>query len=270
MSEPRQGRIIWRELLSVRPEAAADFYRELFGWSVTEGRGQRWLWQGRSRIAGLSPLPADGVATPASVWLVYVTVDDLAATLDGARRRGIAAAAGPVVDATSKSRFAVLGHRRGALTAPIEHDDAAARPAEPAPARGADGRAIPMPPVGHFCWHQLNSGESDLAAFETDFATLFGWKLDQRTNGSAQRGTFYVDGVPVAGLHTMPEKADAPDHWLPFVRVADVRAAAAEAAANDGRVMVAPRRHPAGAAHGAFAVLADPTGGVVGVADIAA
>lgn len=71
------GRVVWSELLSRDPAAAAEFYRLLAGFDVEviERRGGQYTLlnaQGVNR-AGIMEMPADDIA-PA--WLTYFGVDD--------------------------------------------------------------------------------------------------------------------------------------------------------------------------------------------------
>ena len=52
--------------------------------------------------------------------------------------------------------------------------------------------------------------------------------------------------------------------WLPYVRVADAKAAAAAARAAGGKVL----REPLGIGRAVVAVIADPTGAPVGIAQV--
>ena len=71
------GRVVWSELLSGDPAAAAEFYRQLVGFDVEviERRGGQYTFlnaQGVNR-AGVMEMPAEDVEP---TWLTYFGVDD--------------------------------------------------------------------------------------------------------------------------------------------------------------------------------------------------
>jgi predicted enzyme related to lactoylglutathione lyase len=77
MTRAAPGRVVWSELLSRDPAAAAHFYRMLAGFDVEviERRGGQYTLlnaQGVNR-AGIMEMPADEIAP---VWLTYFGVDD--------------------------------------------------------------------------------------------------------------------------------------------------------------------------------------------------
>ncbi len=73
---------MWFDLTSSDSGKTAGFYRELFGWNITEAPSagyQAWIgagqpWAGVTEAAAGSP----------ALWLPYVVVDDLAAAKDKA------------------------------------------------------------------------------------------------------------------------------------------------------------------------------------------
>ena len=73
---------------------------------------------------------------------------------------------------------------------------------------------------------------------------------------------FRAGDRPVAGIEKIPEGAQFPPHWLAYVAVDDVDATAKRAGELGGQVYKEPTDIPK---VGRFAVLADPTGGVIAI-----
>jgi predicted enzyme related to lactoylglutathione lyase len=94
---------------------------------------------------------------------------------------------------------------------------------------------------GRFVWYELMT--TDMEAAKTFYADLLGWgSRDVSTPGSAY-SVFTVGDVPVAGLMPLPEDArrgGVPPHWLGYVGVDDVNAAAAQVVKLGGAVHVPP------------------------------
>jgi predicted enzyme related to lactoylglutathione lyase len=117
------------------------------------------------------------------------------------------------------------------------------------------------PTTGTFCWADLQT--TDPATARAFYAKVLGWTFTDVT-GSMPYAVASVDGGMTAGVMALPapaKAAGAPPHWLPYVAVDDVDATVARAAELGGRVLSPTMT----TGEGAFAVLADPTGGVFAV-----
>jgi len=101
------GALSWNDLLSPDVEASAAFYRDLFGWEVTEveaSDGQYWSITNGGRLnGGMMPLPPGG--HPA--WNLYFACEDADATIAQAGEHGAETVMGPI-DVPNGSRFAIL------------------------------------------------------------------------------------------------------------------------------------------------------------------
>jgi predicted enzyme related to lactoylglutathione lyase len=101
------GALNWNDLISPDVEAAAPFYRDLFGWEVEQipgAEGQYWSITNGGRInGGMMPMPPGG--HPA--WNLYFAVEDVDAAVARAGELGGATVMGPM-DIPNGSRFAVL------------------------------------------------------------------------------------------------------------------------------------------------------------------
>jgi uncharacterized protein len=101
------GALSWNDLLSPDVEASAAFYRDLFGWEVTEvegSDGQYWSITNGGRLnCGMMPLPPGG--HPA--WNLYFACEDADATIAQAGEHGAETVMGPI-DVPNGSRFAIL------------------------------------------------------------------------------------------------------------------------------------------------------------------
>ena len=109
----REGEWLWAELWTTDPERAAAFYREVFGYAITEGgKGTPDSYVlsagGRAR-AGIMRSPD---ATLKSVWIPYVRVADVARTIARAEQGGARIIVAP--RAHHRSQVAVLVDPLGA------------------------------------------------------------------------------------------------------------------------------------------------------------
>ena len=242
MSSPHlPGKFVWFEQASADPRRARAFYEPLFRWhfeAVPMGEQSYTMIVGPTGegIGGL--IPADGAG--AARWISYLSVADVDAACATALAAGAKARVAPAD---------VAGHGRGALIADptgaelwLWRSNAGDRP-DPA-----------QTPVGAWYWNELETPDAKTAlAF---YERVAGYTHDAMDMGA--QGTYYLlksaDGVARAGLM---QTTMSPPMWLPYVRVADCDASAAQAATLGAQVVVAPTDIPG---VGRFAVLIDPQG----------
>ncbi len=113
---------------------------------------------------------------------------------------------------------------------------------------------------GHFTWFDLMT--TDTAEDERFYGDALGYGT-QKWDGPMPYTIWSAGGVPFGGLMDLPEKAramGAPSHWLGYVAVPDVDAAAAKATSLGATVLVPPTTITPTAK---FTVLADPQGAVI-------
>lgn len=117
---------------------------------------------------------------------------------------------------------------------------------------------------GTFSWTDL--GTTDPEAAKRFYAELLGWSFEDQDAGG---GNVYVEasieGDAVAGLYSQPEQQRAqgvPPFWFSYVTVASADAAAERAAELGAEVHAGPFDVVEA---GRMAVIADPTGAMIGV-----
>ena len=120
------GAFSWCELMTSDPQAAADFYGKLLGWTfdtMEMGMGPyRVVKVGEAAMGGIMGMPPDAPAGMPPVWGCYVTVDNADETA------GECAALGgkvlmPPTDIEGVGRFSVLQDPQGAVFSVIAYLD---------------------------------------------------------------------------------------------------------------------------------------------------
>jgi predicted enzyme related to lactoylglutathione lyase len=246
MSEHTTGLFVWTELMTKDVAAARDFYAGLFGWTFKSenmgGMEYHMAHVGEKAVAGMMALqPGQG---DQSYWINYVTVDDVDKQLTRTAERGGRKLVDPM-EIPNIGRFAVISDPNGACIAPYRGTEAATPPET-------------SPGAGDFCWHELMTNDPEAA--KKFYPEIFGWELEKDESSGQTYWMFKAGGKPVAGIDKIREGAGFPPHWLSFVLVADVDAAAKKVTALGGRIFKEPTDIPN---IGRFAVFADPTGGVL-------
>ena len=113
-------------------------------------------------------------------------------------------------------------------------------------------------PNGVPCWADVSA--TDVRASGAFYTAVLGWRVPEPEEQWGGYVTAEVDGQPVAGIG--PVQDGAPPAWTPYLATDDVEGVAATASAHGGSVLapvmdVGPL--------GRMAILADPSGAVVGL-----
>jgi len=113
---------------------------------------------------------------------------------------------------------------------------------------------------GTFCWNEYVT--RDMAGAENFYTSLLGWKAVESGMPGMKYTMFKANDKHVGGLMEMPSDvpAEVPSHWMAYIEVDDVDAAAAKVTELGGQLLHGPQDVPT---VGRFCIIQDPTGGVV-------
>jgi predicted enzyme related to lactoylglutathione lyase len=246
-----RGRFLWYELMTTDSKAAQTFYTKAVGWGLMEWKGTDTspyvMWcRGETPIGGVMTLPDEARKMGAPPhWMPYIGTLDVDGTCQQATTLG-AAIYVPPTDIPMVGRFAVLADPQGATFAVFTPSSA------PATASGA-------PQIGDFSWHELVT--TDHVAAYGFYHALVGWEKSGE-HDMGQMGLYQMygrHGHTLGGMFNKPKEMAAPPHWLLYVRVGDVRAAAAAVTAHGGKILHGPVEVPGG---DWIVQCQDPQGGV--------
>jgi predicted enzyme related to lactoylglutathione lyase/AcrR family transcriptional regulator len=227
---------IWYELITSDLEAAARFYGDVAGWSMSAvgapGRDYRQWSIGGETIGGAMALSAEAAANGMRpVWLGYLNVDDV----DDSVARIVAAGGAahmPAWDIPGVGRIAMVGDPQGAafyVMAPVGEG--------PSPSF-APGRP------GHGGWHELHT--TDWRSALAFYGERFGWAeanaMDMGAMGTYQ--LFKAGGDAIGGMMNSP--AYPRPMWLYYFNVDDIHAAKSRVEASGGTILNGPHEVPGG------------------------
>jgi predicted enzyme related to lactoylglutathione lyase len=246
MPEYAPGTPSWVELSSPDTDAAAEFYRELMGWTATdpgppETGGYRMFQQGEQRVAGLMGHMQESQPT---AWATYVSVADADETATKVKAAGGSVIVEPM-DVTDIGRMAVFVDPTGAVFGVWQ----------PKTFAGADLVNEP----NSLCWNEVLTREADRdKAF---YPAVFGWEAGRPGfEGAPESYTIWeLAGKPVGGMMEMTDDffpAEVPPHWSTCFAVADCDAVTAKARELGATVITEPMDMPIGR----FAGFIDPQG----------
>lgn len=121
MTKPKTGEISWNELVTTNTQAAGSFYGKLFGWQTelftppgkTNDMPPYTLFKTDPNTMGIGGMMQSPHPEAGSLWIPYVAVDDVDASLAKANKLG-AKTCLPVTSIPDVGRIAVITDPQGA------------------------------------------------------------------------------------------------------------------------------------------------------------
>jgi predicted enzyme related to lactoylglutathione lyase len=237
MPDPNlRGRFVWHELMTTDTKSAADFFTKVVGWKTQAWANDpaytMFVAKGRP-MAGLMVIPEEAkkMGTPPN-WLTYIGTPDVDGTARQATSLGAKILRQPS-DIPKVGRFAVIQDPQGAVFAAFT------------PAQDASSDASPV--VGDFSWHELVT--TDWPAAFSFYQRLFGWEKTNAMDMGPEMGTYQMygrGGKTLGGMLNQPKQRQGPPSWLPYIRVADSKNAAARVKKLGGQLVSGPMEVPGG------------------------
>ncbi len=228
------GSFVWYDQMSNDLPGAEAFYSKVVGWTLAPNtmNQQRYtlLKAGETMVGGLMPIPAEATGVRPA-WMGYIAVDDVKAYADKVKAAG-GAIHREATEIPNIGTFAVAADPHGAGFLLFEANSDATPDAEPAK-------------PGSIGWHELHGGDPESSfAF---YSGLFGWTkgeaMDMGSMGTYQ--IFTAKGRQSGGM--MKKTAQEPmAHWLYYINVEAIDAAAERVKSAGGQVLNGPMEVPGG------------------------
>jgi predicted enzyme related to lactoylglutathione lyase len=243
------GKFVWRDLLTQDLPAVERFYGTLFGWEFEAGDSGRVVYRtithrGRP-IGGVFYTEPRDQDVNRSQWVSYLSVSDVDGAVEQVRAAGGTVHTEPR-DFPDRGRIAVVSDAQGALLAVVRSSGGDPEDREPM--------------LDEWMWTELWT--NDVAAAESFYGNLVGYQPDTlRPYEASSYLVFMRDGRPRAGLIEAPDDRVRPN-WLPYLRVDDPAAVAAQVESLGGKVLLAPDDD---VRNGDVAIIADPSGAALTV-----
>lgn len=244
------GKFVWADLVTDDVLAAQKFYTALFGWKFYDYGGYLIGRNDDRPLCGMfqRPRPADPSAKPR--WLGYLSVANVErarATVTKAGGRVLA----PPQKMPKRGEQAVFADAEGALFGVIKSSS-------------GDPQDFLAEP-GDWIYIQLLSRDGRQAA--EFYRAVGGYEIIANTR-SNQLSDYVLasKGYARATVRTIrTDDEQARPTWLPFVRVRSVSESLAKAKALGGKALVEPKPE---LFDGKVALIADPTGGAIGILEL--
>ena len=254
VTEYANGVPSWTDLATPDPEAAKEFYGQLFGWTFetdpTDQPGNDYIMcnKGDAAAAGIMKLSDEMAASGMPpVWSSYVTVADIDATAEK-----VAAAGGQVMqppfDVMKAGRMAVFGDPSGAAICGWQ-------------AKEHIGAEV-VNEHGALTWNELMT--PDPRAVADFYEAVFGWKANHAPMEGMEYTVFMVDGGSENGIAgaMKPPMEGMPAFWGVYFNVDDAEATVKRAKELGASVMMEASLTPG---VGTLAAMADPQGAMFSI-----
>jgi predicted enzyme related to lactoylglutathione lyase len=241
----RNGEVVWRELVTPNPKAAAAFYNALLGWTIEPvsgaSEGYMLIRQGGTPIGGIIQMPAT-VRNAGGEWICSLSVSDVDAMAKSAQTNGATVLVQPI-DVSGRGRSAVV---RDPLGAPFALLHSAT--GDPASTTASDNGWL---------WTELWSTN---VASSLDFYTkALGATVERKRDGDREYTLLKAGDKEVAGVVKNPVE-NIRAHWVNYIKVSDPAAMVEKAAGLGAKVILKPT---AAVRNGTLGLILDPTGAPV-------
>jgi predicted enzyme related to lactoylglutathione lyase len=250
------GRFVWGDLVTSDVAAAADFYGKVFGWTFETYGGEED--RDTYTLALADGLPIGGIVfdqramkgkTPSARWVGLISVADVKASAAAVTAGGGAVVYAPVM-LGQRGETAVFRDPEGTLFGVV---------------RSANGDPLDFAgDVNEWYWVDLWTGDVDKAtAF---YRSVIGYDTAPIADDGPRSGVRLLSGGFARAGIMQKRDAKVSSTWLPYLRVADIKAATAATKQAGGKVLL----EPVAMQSATVAIVADPTGAPVGIVQVAA
>ncbi len=239
------GSVVWADLLTDDPQAAIEFYEEVFGWEIAKSADEDyWLIRiDGERIAGIALHQPRNADNSENQWLVSLSVADVGTTAELVEQQG-----GEIIEApqsvSARGRMAIVADPQGAAIVLL---------------RSAGGDPQPSAPArNNWLWSELWTRDTVAAA--SFLRTVADYEVkrlpdaeddDTLILGRGNRAQVGVVSLPFENVES---------HWLNYIAVDNIEQTLQRIQDNGGSILVRPASDDE-----AFAIVSDPTGGVFAV-----
>ena len=248
------GRWVWGDLVTSDVAVAAEFYGKVFGWTYETygGEDDRDTYT----LVLAAGLPIGGMVfderamkdnVPSARWIGLISVPDVRAAADAVTKGGGKVMVAPKM-LGERGETAVFRDPEGTLFGVVRSKNG-----DPADYVGE---------LNEWVWLDLWTADVDRAA--TFYSAVAGYEVLPLQQEGVRSGVHLVSGGYVRAGIMQKHDARETAAWLPYVRVADAKAATEKARAAGGRVI----REPVTLGRVIVAIIADPTGAPLGVAQL--
>jgi len=237
----------WIELATDDPQAAQQFYGQLFGWQIDISDDPQYGGYAMGMIDGRAAAGIGGKtdASRPTVWSLYVGTDYIEGLVGRVTQEGGTVVA-PPFDVRDQGRMAVFQDPAGAFISAWQ---------------GTQPGTFISDQPNAFSWAELNA--RDITNVTPFYERVFDWTTRTTDGGDQPYYEFQHSGRSILGALEMPPElpSEIPAYWLIYFDVEDVDSAFARAVELGATEVVGAQEFPGGR----FAIVSDPQGATFGL-----
>jgi uncharacterized protein len=241
------GQVVWRDLVTPNPKLAAEFYKNVFGWTssqVISGDQPYWIFKSNGKpVSGMFQM-SEGKKNSGGVWIPYFSVSSLEDFIKKSRSGGSNLIVKPI-ELAGRGTVALLTDPQGAFFAIIKSSNG-----DPAPAEPSD--------MG-FLWNELWS--NDIQKSADFYKMIFNSQLEDRKDDERPYVVIKNNGKLSSGVIKNPVE-NSGSNWVQYVRVSDVKSVEQKVKDAGGKIII-----PADSTirEGTVSVFLDPAGAPIAI-----
>ena len=245
--EYNYGQVVWRDLVTPNPKLAAQFYKDVFGWTSSQVGTEDnpyWIFKSSSKPVGGMYLTSDAKKDAGGEWVPYFSVSSVSDFITRSKSAG-----GNVIvkqtELAGRGNVALLTDPQNAYFAIIKS------------LNGDPSTADPM--EFQFLWNE--QWANDMQKSADFYKTIFNYQLEEKKDDDREYILMKNNGKLSSGIITNPVE-NVRSHWIQYVRVSDVKGTEQKAKNAGAKILI-----PADSTirNGTVAVFVDPTGAPIAI-----
>ncbi|MEP1955142.1 MAG: VOC family protein [Algoriphagus sp.] len=239
------GKIVWHDLASPNPEASAAFYEAVFGWTtVPHGEGEKMVWVFKSDDKPVALMAYYQTENGSGEWIGAISVADVTDATSKAKAQG-AKIIKKAMNVDDRGSISFIQDPQGASISLIKLTNG-----DPEPG---------LAEMNTFLGQELWSTETSQSA--SFYSSVVGYTAEETDTQKVPYTLFKMGDMNCAGMLKNPATT-VRSHWVPYIRVADLKETLAKATKAGAKVLVEPNPE---IRNGSVALLMDPTGAPLAV-----
>ena len=241
------GQVVWRDLVTPDPKGAAEFYKNVFGWTsaqVGTDENQYWIFKSSGKpVAGMY-LMSDAKKDAGGEWVPYFSVSSLNDFINKSKSAGGNVIVKPT-ELAGRGSVALLTDPQNAYFAII---------------KSVNGDPVNTEAMEfQFLWNELWS--NDMSKSSDYYRTIFNSQLEEKKDDARPYVVIKNNGKPSSGIIKNPVE-NARTNWVQYVRVTDVKSIEQKVKDAGGRVIIPSDPE---IRKGTVSVFLDPSGAPLGI-----
>ncbi len=246
-NEYNYGQVVWRDLVTPNPKLAAQFYKDVFGWTSSQvgtDDNPYWIFKSNGKPVGGMYLMSDAKKDAGGEWVPYFSVSSLNDFIAKSKADGGNVIVKPT-ELSGRGSVALLTDPQNAYFAIIKSKN------------GDPSTTDPM--EFQFLWNE--QWANDMQKSADYYKSIFNSQLEEKKDDERDYILLKNNGKLSCGIITNPVE-NVRSHWIQYVRVSDVKGIEKKAKDAGAKILI-----PADSTirSGTVSVFVDPTGAPIAI-----